>query len=131
LFQYVDESGDLHAVGSGDVNEYLCETMGEHFTAKNFRTWHASVLGFALLAQGEGRMPLKDLLDAVAQHLGNTPAVTRRSYVHPAVIALVERQEEWRAELRLPRATKWLSAEERGLIELLEDGPSAAKLLSA
>ena len=44
LFQYLDEGGTAHPVGSADVNQYLCEAMGEHFTAKNFRTWHASVL---------------------------------------------------------------------------------------
>jgi DNA topoisomerase-1 len=131
LFQYRDEAGELHAVGSADVNAYLCETMGEHFTAKNFRTWHASALAFRLLAEGEGVLTLKVLLDQVAQHLGNTPAVTRRSYVHPAVIALVEQQLKWRAKLKLPRATRWLTREERGLITLLECGPRAAKLLAA
>jgi DNA topoisomerase-1 len=131
LFQYFDDDGDLHAVGSNDVNEYLCETMGERFTAKNFRTWHASALGFALLAEAQERVNLKTLLDAVADHLGNTPAVTRRSYLHPAVIALVETQEEWRETLTLPRSTQWLTREERGLIELLEGGPSAATLLAA
>jgi len=131
LFQYLDDEGEQHAVGSADVNAYLCETMGEHFTAKNFRTWHASVLAFRLLAEGEGVLTLKVLLDEVAQHLGNTPAVTRRSYVHPAVIALVDRQLKWRAGLKLPRATRWLTREERGVIDLLEAGPSAAKLMAA
>jgi DNA topoisomerase-1 len=131
LFQFVDDDGELHAVGSGDVNEYLCETMGEHFTAKNFRTWHGSVLAFSLLAEAAGPLRLKDLMTRVAEHLGNTPAVTRKSYVHPAVVALVERQEEWRGGLKLPRATKWLSREERGLIELLEEGPGAIHLLAA
>jgi DNA topoisomerase-1 len=131
LFQYLDEEDEQHAVGSADVNEYLCETMGEHFTAKNFRTWHASVLAFKLLAESEEVLNLKMLLDEVAQHLGNTPAVTRRSYVHPAVIDLVDRQLKWRAKLKLPRATRWLTREERGLIDLLEDAPSAARLLAA
>jgi len=131
LFQYVDDDGALHAVGSVDVNAYLCETMGEHFTAKNFRTWHASVLAFRLLAEADGQLALKPLLDEVAAHLGNTPAVTRRSYVHPAVIALIDRQQKWRARLKLPRATRWLTREERGTIKLLEGGPRAAKLLAA
>jgi DNA topoisomerase-1 len=131
LFQYEDEGGAPHAVGSADVNEYLCETMGEHFTAKNFRTWHASVLALKVLAQAKGQLTLKLLLEEVAASLGNTPAVTRRSYVHPAVIGLVDRQQKWREELAFPRATKWLSREERALIDLLESGPSAAKLLAA
>ncbi|WP_417318240.1 DNA topoisomerase IB [Erythrobacter aureus] len=131
LFKYVDEDGDVQAVGSSDVNEYLAETMGERFTAKNFRTWHGSVMAFQCLLEGEGKLPIKALLDCVADRLGNTPAVTRKSYIHPAVIDLVERQEEWRADIRMPRATKWLRPEERGLIELLQNSPAAAVLLAA
>ena len=131
LFQYIDDDGETHSVGSADVNAYLCETMGEHFTAKNFRTWHASVLGLKVLAEADGQVSLKLLLQEVADHLGNTPAVTRRSYVHPAVIALVDRQQKWRTALKLPRATRWLTREERALIQLLETGPRAAKLLAA
>ncbi len=131
LFQYEDEDGERHSVGSADVNAYLCETMGEHFTAKSFRTWHASVLGLKVLAEAEGQVTLKAMLEEVADHLGNTPAVTRRSYVHPAVIALVDRQQKWREGLRLPRATQWLGREERALIDLLEGSPRARKLLAA
>ncbi|MBX7492785.1 DNA topoisomerase IB [Qipengyuania sp. 1NDW9] len=131
VFKYVDEDGDVQAVGSSDVNEYLEECMGERFTAKNFRTWHASVMGFECLRTGEGAMPMKAVLECVAGQLGNTPAVTRKSYIHPAVIELVERQEEWRDGLQLPRATRWLTREERGLIELLQESPSAADLLAA
>lgn len=131
LFQYEDENGERRSVGSQDVNEYLCETMGEHFTAKNFRTWHASVLALKVLAEAEGQLSLKVLLQEVADHLGNTPAVTRRSYVHPAVIALVDSQMKWRSALKMPRPTRWLSREERALIELLECRPNAKKLLAA
>jgi DNA topoisomerase I len=131
LFQYEDENGELRSVGSSDVNEYLCETMGDHFTAKSFRTWHASVLALKVLAEAEGQVTLKAMLEEVADHLGNTPAVTRRSYVHPAVIALVDRQQKWRDGLRLPRPTRWLAREERALIDLLEDSPRASRLLAA
>lgn len=131
LFQWLDDCGEPHAVGSADVNAYLCETMGERFTAKNFRTWHASVLAFRLLARAERPLTIRELTGEVAEHLGNTPAMARKSYIHPAVIALVDRQIAWRARLKLPRAGKWLSAEERGLIRLLESGPRAAKLLAA
>ena len=131
VFKYVDDEGDLHTVCSHDVNEYLCDTMGERFTAKNFRTWHASVLAFQILAGAEETLTIKAVLDVVARRLGNTPAVTRRSYVHPAVIGLVERQETWREALRLPRETRWLTREERGLIALLEAAPCAQELLAA
>lgn len=131
LFQWLDGDGVAHSVGSADVNQYLCETMGEHFTAKNFRTWHASALAYRLLTEAERPLSLKQLTTEVAEHLGNTPAMARKSYIHPAVIALVDRQIKWRATVKMPRATQWLSGEERGLIKLLESGPKAAKLLAA
>ncbi len=131
LFQYLDDDGQPCPVGSAEVNQYLRETMVEDFTAKNFRTWHASVLAFEMLAQTEGQMRLKTLLEEVSDRLGNTPAIARKSYVHPAVLALVDNQEKWRGKLKLPRATQWSSRYERGLIELLEQGPKAATLLAA
>ena len=130
LFQYLDEEGEAHPVGSHDVNAYLSETMGEHFTAKNFRTWHASVCALRLLAEAERPITLKELTTEVGGHLGNTPAMARKSYIHPAVIALIERQQKWRAGLRLPRRGKWLDPHEKALIRLLEKGPKAAKLLA-
>ena len=130
LFKYVDDDGDLHTIGSGEVNAYLREAMGEDFTAKNFRTWHASERGFAVLAQAKERVTIKRVIGEVADYLGNTPAVTRRSYIHPAVIELVGRQEEWRKGLQLPRSTQWLTREERGLAELLEGAPAAGELLA-
>lgn len=129
LFQYLDDDGAAHAVGSAEVNAYLCETMGDHFTAKNFRTWHASAIAFGLLAQAERPLTLKALMEEVSEKLGNTPAIARKSYVHPAVVALVDRQQKWRAGLKLPRKSKWLSREERGLLQLLEKAPAAKKLL--
>ena len=131
LFQYVDSDQEYHPVTSGDVNDYLAETMGERFTAKSFRTWHASVLAFGILAHAEGQVSIKGLTDEVAEHLGNTAAVTRKSYIHPALFELVDRQAKWREKLRLPRSTQWLSREERGLIELLESPPPAKRRAAA
>ena len=131
LFQYLGDDGAVHHVGSSEVNAYLCETMGEHFTAKNFRTWHASALAFHLLARATGALTIKALMEEVAEKLGNTPAIARRSYVHPAVVALVDRQIDWRAGLTLPRKTRWMSREERGLLRLLEESPPAHELLAA
>jgi len=130
LFQYVNGDGEPHPVGSGDVNDYLRQAMGEHFTAKNFRTWHASVLAFRLLAEAERPLTLKELTTEVGRHLGNTPAMARKSYIHPAVIALVDRQQKWRARLKLPREGKWLDRYERGLIKLLKKSPKAKTLLA-
>ncbi|WP_395394044.1 DNA topoisomerase IB [Novosphingobium sp. BL-8A] len=126
LFQYLDEEGCAVPVGSQDVNAYLHETMGEDFSAKDFRTFAASTIAFARLWQEPGTN-LKTMLEEVADRLGNTPAIARKSYVHPALIALV-RQTDPVPELpaRLPRRTQWLTREERGLIAFLEAAPPAA-----
>ena len=83
-----------------------------------------------LLAEAEGLLTLKELTAEVGEHLGNTPAMARKSYIHPAVIALVERQPKWRARLKLPREGKWLDRYERALIKLLENSPKAGRLLA-
>ncbi len=98
LFQYAGEDGELHSVSSTDVNDYLAEASpGERFTAKDFRTWHGTVQALELtrLACEPGRSATdgtryraKDILAAVAKQLGNTPAVCKKAYVHPAVLAL-------------------------------------------
>lgn len=131
LFQYLDSEGQPHPVGSAEVNAYLCEAMGDHFTAKNFRTWHASVLALKLLGEADGVLTLKALTTEVSDHLGNTPAMARKSYIHPAVIALVDRQQKWRKALKLPRGTRWLGKWERALIGLLDASPAAGTLLAA
>ncbi|GAC1605094.1 MAG: DNA ligase D [Ramlibacter sp.] len=92
LFQYPGADGQVHAVGSGDVNDFLDSLCGERFTAKDFRTWHGSVLALETLrrfhsSEGES-FTLKKLLAEVATNLGNTPAVCRKAYIHPAVLEL-------------------------------------------
>jgi DNA topoisomerase-1 len=131
LFRYEDDEGEVHPVASREVNSYLRETMGGDFTAKHFRTWHASVLAFETLARASDTVTIAALLETVSEHLGNTPAIARTSYIHPAVIARVEGQEEWRESLRLPRATRWQSREDRGLLDLLSASPPAHSLLAA
>lgn len=122
LFQYVDEDGERHEVGSHDVNAYLREVMGPGISAKHFRTWGGSVTAFSCLYHGEGKMGLKGMLACVSEALGNTPAISRKSYVHPALIALARDgdHEAWRKATRLPRATQWLTREERGFMAFLE-----------
>ena len=92
LFQYRGEDGELHAVGSGDVNDFLESLCPERFTAKDFRTWHGSVLALDTLRKfcgaGGESFTLKQLLVEVAQSLGNTPAVCRKAYIHPGVLEL-------------------------------------------
>ena len=131
LFAWVGDDGEPQDVNSGHVNAYLREKMAGSFSAKNFRTWHASVMAFRMLAEAEEKLTIKAVLQRVADHLGNTPAVTRRSYIHPAVIDLVARQEEWRKRLKLPRPQTHLNQYELGLLEMLEKGPGASQFLKA
>ena len=130
LFRYVDDEQDYHAISSGDVNDYLRETMGEQFTAKNFRTWHGSVLAFETIVESGGDVSIKDLTQRVAETLGNTPAVTRRSYIHPAMFDLRENPDRLES-LRLPRSTRWLTREERGFLDYLETAPELSTLMAA
>ncbi|SEN18799.1 DNA topoisomerase-1 [Sphingomonas gellani] len=121
LFAWVDADGEAHPVTSSDVNDYIKQASGGDFTAKHFRTWAASVAAFTVLAQAQNDLSLKRLLEPVVERLGNTPAIARKSYVHPSLIDLVkEGQGTFRQTLRLPRATRHLSREERGLIAYLE-----------
>src|SRR5204863_6986276 len=94
LFQYVGEDGRAQCVDSAAVNAYLKEITGRPFTAKNFRTWAGTVLAASALcgfAAPESEAAFKrcvvKAIDAVSAKLGNTRAVCRKSYVHPAVLA--------------------------------------------
>ena len=131
LFRWVDEAGESHPVTSTDVNAYIREAMDEDFTAKHFRTWGASVIAFEALATAESYIGIKAMLEPVTEALGNTPAIARKSYVHPDLVALArdrEAQQAFRETLDLPRATRYLSRAERGLIAFLErDAAGSAK----
>ncbi|MGK2851646.1 MAG: DNA topoisomerase IB [Candidatus Limnocylindrales bacterium] len=111
LFQYTDEAGEVRDISSDDVNDYLREASGGPFTAKDFRTWAGTVLAYRALralqpadtAHGAKQVVVEAIRET-ADRLGNTPAVARGSYVHPAVLeayldgslpgALVEAAEE-------------------------------------
>ncbi|USI73382.1 DNA topoisomerase IB [Sphingomonas morindae] len=129
LFQYVDAEGARHPVTSSDVNAYLREATGAAFSAKNFRTFAASVIAYeAIVAAGPAGIKLKTMLAPVAAALGNTPAISRKSYVHPALIALARSGGlKGQAPVRLPRPTRWLSPAERGLIAFLDTLAGAAE----
>lgn len=120
LFRWVDGDGVSRAVGSGDVNDWLEQVAGERFTAKDFRTWHGSVQALALFGEAAlaGSEPprLAAVVSEVAQRLGNTAAVCRKAYIHPAVFAWAERC----APLPPVRARRGLRAAEWRLLHLLE-----------
>lgn len=124
LFEFMGEDGEVRPVTSSDVNAYIKEAMSGDFTAKDFRTWGASVIAFEEMMKraASGRIKLKSVMEPVAEALGNTPAISRKSYVHPA---LIEAAKDAGAlgEKPLPRAGKYLTAAERGLIEFLDALP--------
>jgi DNA topoisomerase-1 len=93
LFQYLDEDGETHTVGSADVNDYLRAITGEDYTAKDFRTWSGTVLAALALREFEkfdsdaqAKKNVVRAIETVAAKLGNTPSVCRKCYVHPAVL---------------------------------------------
>jgi len=93
LFQYVGSDGKRHTVHSDDVNHYLQEISGGDYTAKDYRTWSATVLAVGALrdvarfeSDAEAKHNVVAAIDSVARRLGHTRAVCRRSYVHPRVI---------------------------------------------
>lgn len=99
LFQYLDTNGERHTVSSSDINDYLHDITGADFTAKDYRTWAGSVFALAALRKlawetvTEARKHVVGTIKEVSKILRNTPAVCRKCYVHPAVIAAFEAGE--------------------------------------
>ena len=124
LFQYRDAAGELQPVDSGMVNDYLRERAGAHFTAKDFRTWGATLEAFRLLAgrplpEDGGERALaaarQEVLADVAAMLGNTVAVCRKSYVDPCVFTGWEEGRLARAAAGAQGARQWEAAARRFL----------------
>lgn len=126
LFQYLDDEGQRHTLSSTDINDYLRNHAGNAFTAKDYRTWAGTALALDALRQcapGDSRTQIAGVVAAVAQELGNTPAVCRKCYIHPGVLEAFEAGAL--QALKRPRARKWLKPEEVALLEFLEAQPSA------
>jgi DNA topoisomerase-1 len=132
LFQYVDERGEVHDVGSADINEYLRQISGQDFTAKDFRTWAGTALAAQALqefedfdTQAAAKRNITHAIERVAQRLGNTKAVCRKCYIHPAVIdaymdrSLVATLKE-RTEIELRQSLSRMPAEEAAVLALLQ-----------
>jgi DNA topoisomerase-1 len=131
LFQYLDESGQRRSISSTDVNDYLREVAGAEFTAKDFRTWAGTVLAAGALRGEVGGTSkaartqfVSSAIGSVAQRLGNTKAVCRRCYVHPAVL---EAFFDGQTIATVTRATSTaradrhaLSVDERAVVRLLQ-----------
>jgi DNA topoisomerase-1 len=132
LFQYEAEPGVHRSIDSGDVNEYLHEVTGEPFTAKDFRTWAGTVLAARALqaftafdSQAQARRNVVEAIDRVAKRLGNTRAVCRKCYVHPAVIdaylgGTLARMLEQRVERELSNELSGMPPEEAAVLAFLQ-----------
>ena len=135
LFQYLDEDGARHTVSSSDVNAYLHQLTGADFTAKDYRTWAGTAMALAVLRElewqpeSDAKRHVVATVKAVAKQLGNTPAVCRKCYIHPAVLEHFSLGEL--SKLPKPRVRKGLKAEEVAramcLEQLAVDVPKNAK----
>lgn len=126
LFGYFDDDGNAHDVTSNDVNDYIREVSRGDFTAKDFRTWVGTVQCALLLAehefvetQSERKRKLNDVVKQVAQRLGNTPAVARKSYIHPEIIAAYTEDGTIGQMLR-GKPAKGLLPEEKFVVDFLK-----------
>jgi DNA topoisomerase I len=125
LFQYVNGDGDPKPVTSGDVNDYIKQAAGGDFTAKHFRTWSASVIALEQLLKKkeDARITVKTVVEPVAEALGNTPAISRKSYVHPALLqAVKENPRDPLDGIDRPSGRRRLSSAEVALLEFLARG---------
>jgi DNA topoisomerase I len=138
LFQYLDEEGERRPIGSGDVNDYVRETTGGEFSAKDFRTWAGTVVAATALAAAgpatskrQAARRVSRAMAVVGESLGNTPAIARASYVHPVVIdAYLDGTLDaaWARPLprRPPRNTSRLRADEQRTLRVLRAGQRTA-----
>lgn len=131
LFQYVDEHGERQTIESSDVNAYLREITGQDFTAKEFRTWAGTVLAVRIFqefkradSKSQAKRNVIRAIEAVAKRLGNTRAVCRKCYVHPAVItaytdgSLLFRRGQHIDQAMTRASQAWLPGED-AVLELL------------
>jgi DNA topoisomerase-1 len=127
LFQFVDDEGEVRPISSTDVNQYLRDVTGLAITAKDFRTWMGTLLATAAFAElppprnaTPARKAVLRVCEAVGEHLGNTPAVCRASYVHPKIV-------DWYRDGTL--AQRWAATPARGSTRLVEEERKLLALL--
>lgn len=137
LFQYYDDKGRRQAIGSADVNDYLKRMTGEDYTSKDFRTWAGTVLAAEILCEfdwvdsaARAKKHVVRAVESVAQRLGNTKAVCRKCYIHPAVLdAYMEEGSLETIRQRAGRAARprGLSPIEAKVLGLLQQRLSGAR----
>ncbi|MEO8376523.1 MAG: DNA topoisomerase IB [Candidatus Sumerlaeota bacterium] len=132
LFEFLSDDGTPHPVDSADVNEYLQEVTGEDYTAKDFRTWAGTCLALEALqeiesapSETEAKKNLVHVVEVVAKRLGNTVAVCRKAYIHPALLqgyqsGKLHKHLKSAAKADILPQLKQLRDEERTLLQLLE-----------
>ena len=133
LFQYVGDDGAPHGIGSDDVNAYLKEITGDDFTAKDFRTWAGTVLAVRALeeldtfgSEAEAKRRVLAAVETVARRLGNTRAVCRKCYIHPAVLdayldgSLLRSRDSLRRRVEPAPERNGLSPEEQRVLRVLK-----------
>jgi DNA topoisomerase-1 len=133
LFQYLDDGGETRDVTSSDVNAFLREISGNDITAKDFRTWHGTVLAALALqefekfdSQAGAKRNIRDAIQKVAARLGNTPTICRQCYIHPEIVTtyiegslLLEVKHKVEEELREDLSV--LRSEEAAVLTLLRN----------
>lgn len=136
LFQYLDESGQAQPIGAEDVNAYLKQIAEQDFTAKDFRTWGGTLIAAQCLAltkefesNSAGKTAALAAIGIVAEQLGNTVAICRKCYIHPAVIEAFTKEESFRLWQKLSTGTakeEGLGPEESMLLRYLSSWPGGA-----
>jgi DNA topoisomerase-1 len=133
LFQWADHEGQVHDVNSADVNDYLRDIAGDEFTAKDFRTWAGTVLAARALqefqsfdSQAQAKRNVVRAIESVARRLGNTRAVCRKCYVHPAVVEAyldgsLLRTLRGRVEAEIKGSLRELRPEEAAVLAFLQE----------
>jgi DNA topoisomerase-1 len=138
LFEYIDSEGRVRPVTPRDVNEYIKLAVGAEFSAKDFRTWGGTLMAALTLADTGGsaneKEAKRDIVRAVkrvAEHLGNTPAVCRSCYIHPAIFdyylqGITLESFRGKKERYIRRLQSESEPEERALLKMLRAGNSEA-----
>ncbi|HET7779734.1 MAG TPA: DNA topoisomerase IB [Rudaea sp.] len=138
LFQFINDAGEVENIDSSDVNAYIRGRDGTEFSAKDFRTWAGTLLTARVLA-GLGNAPdeavakarIASAIEQVAARLGNTPAICRKSYVHPAILdAYLANTLKLPASAHALGKTR-LSAQERAIQKLLKRQEAENRLAPA
>lgn len=127
LFQYMDTRGHWRPAGADEVNDYIRAEGGREFSAKVFRTWAATVVSATALSRcsetesdAERRLNISEAIGSAAEHLGNSPTVCRKSYVHPGILEAYLDGVDFAELFRSSQRTPGLTLPEAATLDLLE-----------